>query len=160
MNYKVGIGYDVHRLVAGDFIIIGGVKIPHYYSCLAHSDGDVLLHAICDSLLGAAGLGDIGYHFPNNDENYEGISSLILLKKTYDLLLQNKFKIKNIDAILIADKPKILPFVEEMKNNIAKKINIPKKNISIKATTNETLGFIGREEGIAAMAISLIEEQL
>jgi 2-C-methyl-D-erythritol 2,4-cyclodiphosphate synthase len=157
MTKRIGIGYDVHRLVPGDFIVVGGVKIPHYYTCLAHSDGDVLLHSICDALLGAAGLGDIGKYFPNNDESYKGISSLILLEKTNYLLLENNYKIINIDSTFIAEKPKILSYVEEMKNNIAKILKIQKSEINIKATTSEKVGFIGREEGIASMAVVLIE---
>lgn len=158
MSYKIGIGYDVHRLIHGDFIIIGGVKISNNYTTLAHSDGDVLLHAICDAMLGANALGDIGKHFPNDNIEYKGISSITLLRKTYDLILNNNYKIVNIDATIVAEKPKILPYVEEMKSNIAQSLQISENQVSIKATTNEKIGFIGREEGIAAMAVVLLEE--
>ncbi|MCX7862520.1 MAG: 2-C-methyl-D-erythritol 2,4-cyclodiphosphate synthase [Bacteroidales bacterium] len=157
MSYRIGIGYDVHALIPGEFIIIGGVKIPNTHTTRAHSDGDVLLHAICDAMLGAAGLGDIGQHYPNNDHTYKNISSLLLLEKTLQLIIHSGYKIVNIDATIIAEKPKILAYSNEMKINISRVLKISEHQISIKATTNESIGFIGRGEGIAAIATILLE---
>lgn len=149
-------GYDVHRLVKDRKLIIGGVEIPHDKGLLGHSDADVLLHAICDSLLGAAAMGDIGNHFPDNQERFKGISSILLLKHVGELVSGSGYKIGNIDATIIAQKPKMLPYIDEMRNNIAKTLNTDKDNINIKATTEEGLGFTGLEEGIAAQSICLI----
>ncbi len=158
MAFRTGIGYDVHRLIEGDHITLGGVRIPHNKTTLAHSDGDVLLHAICDALLGAAALGDIGKHFPDTNPEYKNISSLHLLQKTVALLEKEQYIIINVDSTLIAENPKVLPFVDEMITTIAETINIKKSQLSIKATTNEKIGFIGREEGIAAIAIVTIQK--
>ena len=146
-------GYDVHKLVEERELILGGVNIPHTLGLLGHSDADVLLHAIMDALLGAAALGDIGKHFPDTDGKYKGISSLKLLEHVGKLIEQEGYVIENIDATVIAQKPKLRPYIEEMEENIAKTLHIEKKQINVKATTEERLGFTGREEGIAAQAI-------
>jgi 2-C-methyl-D-erythritol 2,4-cyclodiphosphate synthase len=153
---RIGFGYDVHRLVAGRKLILGGVEIPHPLGCEGHSDADILLHAICDALLGAAALGDIGKHFPNTDPRYKGISSVILLKHVADLLAQHRFAVVNIDATVVMEKPRIAPFVELMRQNIADALKISMQQISIKATTHEGLGFIGTEQGAAAHAVAMI----
>lgn len=150
---RVGIGYDVHRLAEGRKLILGGVEIPHVMGLEAHSDGDVLLHAIMDALLGAAALGDIGKHFPDTEEAYRGISSLKLLEHVGNLIQQEGYVIENIDATIIAQKPKMLPFIQQMESNAAQVLGISEKQINIKATTEEGLGFTGHQEGIAAQAI-------
>jgi len=150
---RVGMGYDVHRLVEDRELIIGGVKIPHTLGLLGHSDADVLLHAIMDALLGAAALGDIGKHFPDTDPSYKGISSLELLKNVRALVEKENYYIENIDATVIAQNPKMRPYIEQMEENIAKTLGIDIKQINIKATTEEGLGFTGTEKGISAQAI-------
>lgn len=150
---RVGMGYDVHRLVEGRDLILGGVKIEHPLGLLGHSDADVLIHAIMDALLGAAALGDIGKHFPDTDEKYKGISSMKLLEYVKGLIEEEGYVIENIDATIIAQRPKLRPYMEEMEENIAKVLKIEKNQINLKATTEEKLGFTGREEGIAAQAI-------
>ncbi|HHY77028.1 MAG TPA: 2-C-methyl-D-erythritol 2,4-cyclodiphosphate synthase [Clostridiales bacterium] len=152
--YRVGNGYDVHRLVEGRKLIIGGVEIPYEKGLLGHSDADVLIHAIIDALLGACGLGDIGALFPDTDPSYKDISSLILLKRTAEAVEKANYKISNIDSIVVAQKPKILPFVKAMKENISSVLNISVDRINIKATTTEGLGFTGTGEGIAAYAVA------
>ena len=146
-------GYDVHRLVEGRDLILGGVKIEHSLGLLGHSDADVLIHAIMDALLGAAALGDIGKYFPDTDEKYKGISSMKLLEHVKGLIEEEGYVIENIDATIIAQRPKLRPYMEEMEENIAKVLKIEKNQINLKATTEEKLGFTGREEGIAAQAI-------
>lgn len=153
---RVGHGYDVHRFCQGDHIVIGGVKIAHNKGLLAHSDGDVLVHAIADSLLGACALRDIGFHFPDNDEAYKNIDSMILLSKVEELLSSKGYLISNIDCTVIAQVPKMSPYIEQMRTNIAKTLNISVDQVNVKATTEEKLGFTGREEGISAHAVSLI----
>ena len=153
---RIGMGYDVHRLVEGRDLILGGVKLPYEKGLLGHSDADVLLHAIMDSLLGAAALGDIGKHFPDTASEYKGISSLVLLKRTGDLLEQESYIIENIDATIIAQKPKMRDYIEQMEMNIANTLGIEKNQINVKATTEEGLGFTGSGEGISAQAISSI----
>ena len=155
---RVGIGYDVHKLVEDRKLIIGGVDIPHIKGLLGHSDADVLLHAISDALLGAAALGDIGKHFPDTDERYKGISSLILLEHVGKLLSEKNYKIINIDATIVAQKPKLLPYILTMRGNIAKALQIDLDDINVKATTEERLGFTGSEEGISSYAICSIEK--
>lgn len=150
---RVGLGYDVHRLVEGRKLILGGVEIPHTLGLLGHSDADVLLHAIMDALLGAAALGDIGKHFPDTDEAYRGISSMKLLEHVGELAEKEGYLIENIDATVIAQKPKLRPYIEEMEKNIAKVLKLQENQINIKATTEEGLGFTGTEEGISAQAI-------
>ena len=149
---RVGLGYDVHKLVEDRKLIIGGVEIPYEKGLLGHSDADVLLHAIMDALLGAAALGDIGKHFPDTDDAYKGISSMLLLQKVRDLLSENFFSIANVDMTIMAQRPRIGPHIEAMRENIAEVLGIGKSRINIKATTTERLGFVGREEGIAAEA--------
>ncbi|MCI5726346.1 MAG: 2-C-methyl-D-erythritol 2,4-cyclodiphosphate synthase [Clostridium sp.] len=153
---RVGLGYDVHRLVENRDLIIGGVKIPHNLGLLGHSDADVLLHAIMDSILGAACLGDIGKHFPDTDDKYKGISSILLLKEVGKLILDKGYTIGNIDATIIAQKPKMLPHIDTMRRNIAEALNIDINNINIKATTEEKLGFTGQELGISSQSICLL----
>lgn len=153
---RVGMGYDVHRLVENRKCIIGGVEIPYEKGLLGHSDADVLLHAIMDALLGAAALGDIGKHFPDTDEAYLGISSVELLKKTGALLEEHTFLIENIDATIIAQAPKMRPFIDRMRENIAGALGIDPMQVSVKATTEEGLGFTGSGEGISAQAVCLL----
>jgi len=154
---RIGHGYDVHRLVEERPLIIGGAKIPYELGLLGHSDADVLLHAICDSLLGAAALGDIGKHFPDNDNTFKNIDSRILLRKTVELIAQKGYRIVNIDATVIAQKPKLAPFLAQMVENIAEDCSITPDCINIKATTEEGLGFTGSLSGIAAHAVCLID---
>lgn len=154
---RIGMGYDVHRLVEGRKLILGGVEIPYERGLLGHSDADVLLHAIMDALLGAAALGDIGKHFPDTDEKYKGISSIKLLEHVGELLADNGYVIGNIDATIIAQRPKMAPYRENMRENIADALNISLDRISIKATTEEGLGFTGSGEGISSQAIALLE---
>lgn len=153
MQFRVGTGYDVHQLVPERKLILGGVEIPHPVGLLGHSDADVLLHAIKDALLGAAGLGDIGKHFPDTDAKYKGISSMILLEETGIIIARAGWQITNIDATIMAEKPKIAPYKEEMRANIARVLQMGIDQVNIKATTTEKLGFVGREEGIAAQAV-------
>ena len=150
---RVGLGYDVHKLVEGRDLILGGVKVPHTLGLLGHSDADVLVHAIMDALLGAAALGDIGKHFPDTDPAYKGADSMKLMAHVKELIEEKGYVIDNIDATIIAQKPKLRPYIEEMENNIAQVLGIEKDQINVKATTEERLGFTGREEGIAAQAI-------
>ena len=153
---RIGQGYDVHRLVEGRKLIIGGVDIPYEKGLLGHSDSDVLLHAVMDSLLGAAALGDIGQHFPDSDERYKGISSIALLKEVGKILQENGYMIENIDSTVIAQRPKLLPYRPQMAENIAAALGIEKEQVSVKATTEEGLGFTGTGEGISAQAIALL----
>lgn len=154
---RVGMGYDVHRLVEGRKLIIGGVEIPHTLGLLGHSDADVLVHAVMDALLGAAGLGDIGKHFPDTDEQYKGISSISLLERVGELIEKEMYVISNIDATIIAQKPKMRPYINDMEKNIAGALKIDESQVNIKATTEEGLGFTGKEEGISSQAICLLE---
>ncbi len=155
-DIKIGHGYDVHKLVQGRKLIIGGVDIPYDYGLLGHSDADVLVHAILDSIIGALGLGDIGRHFPDNDPEYLNMSSLTIAKKVKILIDNNGFIISNIDATVIAQKPKLLPYIQKMKTNISDILKISSDRINIKATTEENLGFTGSGEGIAAHAVCLL----
>ncbi|MDO5127853.1 MAG: 2-C-methyl-D-erythritol 2,4-cyclodiphosphate synthase [Eubacteriales bacterium] len=154
---RVGMGYDVHKLVEGRKLIIGGVDIPYEKGLLGHSDADVLIHAIMDALLGAATLGDIGKHFPDTDERYNGADSLVLLGQVAKLLDENNMLVGNIDATVIAQRPKMSPYIEQMRHNIADRLSIDLSQINIKATTEEGLGFTGTGEGISAQAICLLE---
>ena len=155
---RIGMGYDVHRLSAGRKLIIGGVDIPCEKGLLGHSDADVLLHAIMDALLGAAALGDIGSHFPDIDPEYEGISSIRLLEHVGRLLEEHQYQIGNIDATIIAQKPKMRPHIDQMRENIARALGTDPEKISVKATTEEGLGFTGKGEGISAQAVCLLDE--
>ncbi len=154
---RIGSGYDVHRLVEGRKLILGGVEIPHNLGLLGHSDADVLLHAICDALLGAAGLGDIGRHFPDSDSRYKGIKSLLLLEQVSQKLKAAGFVIVNIDSTIVAQEPRLAPYIDEMRVNIAGALDLNPAQINVKATTTEHLGFEGRKEGISAQAVALIE---
>ena len=153
---RVGMGYDVHRLVEERKLILGGVEIPYEKGLLGHSDADVLLHAVMDALLGAAALGDIGKHFPDTDPTYKGISSLELLRKTGEMLGQQSFLIENIDATIIAQAPKMRPYIDTMRENIARVLGITLEQVNVKATTEEGLGFTGSGEGISSQAICLL----
>lgn len=159
VSVRIGQGYDVHCLAAGRKLIIGGVEIPFEKGLLGHSDADVLLHALCDALLGAAALGDIGKLFPDNDEKYRGISSLILLQETARAVRDAGYEISNVDCTLIAQRPRISPYVSQMRENIAAALNIDVSRVSVKATTEEHLGFTGRGEGISANAVALIKNR-
>lgn len=154
---RIGHGYDVHRLVNDRPLILGGVKIPFELGLLGHSDADVLLHAVCDALLGAAALGDIGKHFPDSDEAFRNIDSRILLRKTAELLREKGYKVVNVDATVIAQKPKLSPFIAEMRENIALDCGVSAECVNVKATTEEGLGFTGDLSGISAHAVCLIE---
>ena len=154
---RIGSGYDVHKLVEGRKLILGGVEVPHTRGLLGHSDADVLIHAIMDALLGAAGLGDIGKHFPDTDERYRGISSMRLLEHVAELLREKGYVVGNIDAVIIAQQPKLRPYIRQMEENVAHVLGISTEQVNIKATTEEHLGFTGREEGIASQAVCLLE---
>ena len=154
---RIGNGYDVHKLVSGRKLIIGGVEIPHTMGLLGHSDADVLLHAISDAILGACAMGDIGGMFPDTDEKWKGADSLKLLEAVVDRINEQGYEIENIDSILIAQRPKMKPYIEQMRANIAKACKIDINSVSVKATTEEMLGFTGREEGISAHAVVLIK---
>ncbi len=154
----VGIGYDVHRLVEERPLILGGVEIPHTHGLDGHSDADVLVHAIADAVLGAIGERDIGHHFPNTDESIRGISSLEILRKIASLITQRGARVINIDATLIAEEPRIGPYVAEMRANLAEALQIPVARVGVKATTNERMGFLGRQEGMSAMAVASVEQ--
>ncbi|MEO2069506.1 MAG: 2-C-methyl-D-erythritol 2,4-cyclodiphosphate synthase [Desulfurobacteriaceae bacterium] len=156
--FRVGIGYDVHRLEEGCKLIIGGVEIPFEKGLKGHSDADVLVHAICDAILGALALGDIGEHFPDTDEKFKGISSLILLKEVNEKAKSLGFQVANVDSVVVAQRPKLSPYKEKMRENIADVLNIPVDNVSVKATTTEKLGFEGRGEGISAKAVVLLRK--
>ena len=158
MNIRIGQGIDFHQLKTGLNLWLGGVKIPSEKGCVAHSDGDVLLHAICDALLGAAGLKDIGYYFPDTENKYKNIDSKILLKNTFDLISQKGYIVNNIDATICLEKPKISPFIQEMKETISAIVETEPDDIAVKATTTEKLGFTGREEGIVAIAVVLLSQ--
>ena len=154
---RIGHGYDVHRLVPGRKLILGGVDIPHHLGLLGHSDADAAVHALCDALLGAAALGDIGQHFPDTDPAYAGADSLVLLGRVMDLLGKEGWRVENADLTILAQRPKLKDHIPQMRQNIARAMGVPVSAVSVKATTEEKLGFTGREEGIAAHAVALIE---
>lgn len=158
MSFRAGLGYDVHKLTENRELILGGVNIPYEKGLLGHSDADVLVHAIMDALLGACKLGDIGQHFPDTDPQYKGISSIKLLKHVGALLDENGYKIVNIDSIIVAQRPKMMPHIPEMEKNIAAALNIDPDSVNVKATTEEGLGFTGSGEGIAAKAVCMVEK--
>lgn len=154
---RVGHGFDVHALVTGRDLVLGGVRIPHAKGLQGHSDADALIHAVCDACLGAAGLGDIGRHFPDTDEQYRNIDSRVLLRRVRAALDAQGWQVANIDATVIAQAPRLAPYLSAMKTNIADDLQVPAEQVNVKATTTERLGFIGREEGIAAQAIVLLQ---
>lgn len=158
MNFRIGYGFDVHRLAEGESLWLGGIHIPHEKGTVAHSDGDVLIHAVCDALLGALRLGDIGSHFPDNSPDYKNIDSKILLNRTCSLVREKGYTIVNIDSAICAQEPKLRPYVAEMEETMAKVMGIGATQVSVKATTTERLGFEGREEGISAHAVVLLEK--
>ncbi|MDD6160442.1 MAG: 2-C-methyl-D-erythritol 2,4-cyclodiphosphate synthase [Oscillospiraceae bacterium] len=155
---RIGHGYDVHRLTEDRKLILGGVEIPHSKGLLGHSDADVLTHAVMDALLGAAGLWDIGHAFPDTDPAYEGISSLLLLERVMEMLKNRGFSVGNVDATILAQRPKLAPYIPVMRENLARVMGVPPERVNVKATTEEALGFTGREEGMAAHAVALLEE--
>jgi 2-C-methyl-D-erythritol 2,4-cyclodiphosphate synthase len=159
MSYRIGSGIDFHKLTAGRELWIGGVQIPHSKGALGHSDADVLLHAVCDALLGALSLGDIGEHFPDTDAAYKNIDSKILLQKTYELIQREGYSVVNVDTTICLEKPKIKPYVSKMRQTIAPILKVTEKDISIKATTTEQLGFAGREEGLMAYVTVLLTKK-
>ncbi|WP_460000497.1 2-C-methyl-D-erythritol 2,4-cyclodiphosphate synthase [Paradesulfitobacterium aromaticivorans] len=154
--FRVGLGYDVHAFAPGRALILGGVNIPYERGLLGHSDADVLIHALMDAMLGALALGDIGKHFPDTDERYRGISSVLLLKHVQELLSTEGYTVGNLDSIIVAQKPKLAPYIPEMRTNLARALDIDEAQVSVKATTTERLGFEGREEGISAQALILL----
>ncbi len=157
-NLRIGHGYDVHALAAGLPLVVGGVGIEHDRGCVAHSDGDVAVHALCDALLGAAALGDIGLHFPDTDDEYRGADSLGLLGEVHIMLRERGYKPVNVDITIIAQRPRLRPFIDDMRVNVANMLELDVDAVSVKATTEERLGFTGREEGIAAHSVVLIEK--
>ena len=160
MSYRIGLGYDVHQLAFGETLWLGGILIPHDKGLVAHSDGDVLLHAICDALLGAAKLRDIGFHFPDTSSEFKNIDSKILLSETYRLVNEKGFRLVNLDVTISAERPKLKEFIPQMEQTIAHVLSVDVEAINIKATTTEKLGFEGREEGISVQAVVLIEKIL
>lgn len=157
---RIGFGYDVHKLVKGRSLIIGGVEIPYEYGLLGHSDADVLVHSIMDSILGALGLGDIGRHFPDTDLKYKDISSLVLLKKVYNIMKDEGYIIGNIDSTVAAQSPKIAPYIDNMRSNIATVLDTSIENVNIKGTTTEELGFVGKKEGMSSYSVCLLKSKL
>ena len=158
MHFRIGFGYDVHKLVEGRDLMIGGIKIPHTKGSLGHSDADVLIHAICDALLGAANMRDIGFHFPDNSDNLKGIDSKILLKKTIEIIAQRGYEVGNIDATVCLQKPKISDYIPDMQSVLSHVMSINVDQVSIKATTTERMGFVGTQKGISAYAVALINQ--
>lgn len=156
---RIGFGYDVHELVENRKLVLGGVDVPHEFGLLGHSDADVLIHAIMDSILGALALGDIGKLFPDTDMQYKDISSTILLERVYNVMIEKGFQVGNIDATIAAQKPKLAPYIDEMRAVIAKVLNTSIENINVKATTTEKLGFVGREQGMSAYGVCLLQER-
>ena len=157
MDVKIGIGYDVHKLKEGHDLFIGGMNIPHHKGSVGHSDGDVLIHAICDALLGALNLGDIGQHFPDTSPEFRGIDSKILLDRTANMMRNAGYQTGNLDCVVCLENPKIMPMIPEMREILARHLGTDPANVSVKATTTEKLGFIGREEGVAAYAVVLLQ---
>ena len=159
MSFRVGIGHDVHRLVVGRTLMLGGIEVPHTHGLSGHSDADVVLHAICDAILGAAGLGDIGEHFPDTDAKYKGIKSSVFLKEVNKKVLDEGWIVGNVDILILAQEPKLQEFKPKMKYHIARQLNIDQAQVNIKAGTNEGLGYIGAQEGIAAYAVVLLKKR-
>lgn len=160
MNFRIGNGYDVHALAEGETLWLGGIKIEHTLGTIAHSDGDVLIHAICDALLGALALGDIGLHFPDNDKDYKNIDSKLLLEKCNQLIINKGYKIVNIDSTICAQRPKLMEHIPAMTKCLSNILKLENNQVSIKATTTEKLGFVGREEGISSYAVVLVKKEI
>ena len=160
MSFRIGFGYDVHQLKKGIPLFIGGIEIPHLKGSIGHSDADVLLHAICDAMLGAINQRDIGFHFPDTDQQYKGIDSKIILEKTFDIIKNNNYSIVNIDSTVCLQEPKLAGYIHHMQEVIGKILDTSSQNISIKATTTEKMGFVGTEDGISAYAVVLLQEKL
>lgn len=158
MSFRIGNGYDVHQLADGLTLTLGGVNIPFEKGCVAHSDGDVLIHALCDAMLGALALGDIGHHFPDTDPAFKGIDSRILLRRVNALIEERGYRIVNVDCTLLLQRPKVAPYIESMRNTLAQDLQTDVSNVSVKATTTEHLGFTGRGEGVAAYATALVSK--
>lgn len=156
MNFRIGFGYDIHQLAEGEGLWLGGIKLDYYLGTVGHSDADVLIHAICDAILGAANLRDIGFHFPDTDPKYKGADSKVLLKEVGDILNKNGYRLGNIDATIVLEQPKINPHIEKMQETMAPLLSVTTNDISIKATTSEKLSFVGREEGVKAYAVALV----
>ena len=159
MNFRIGHGYDVHALGDGLRLVLGGVEIPHTKGCIAHSDGDVLIHALCDALIGAAALGDIGKHFPDSSAEFKGIDSMLLLGRVVVLLAEHGYKVGNVDVTVAMQRPKLRPYIDIMRERIAERIGIDVQSVSVKATTTEHLGFEGEEKGVSATAVALIYKE-
>ena len=157
-NFRIGHGYDVHKLEDGKKFVIGGIEIEHYKGAVGHSDADVVIHVICDALLGALSLGDIGKHFPDTDDKYKGIDSKILLQKVMKLVQEEKYQISNVDVTILLQKPKLRNYIDSMRDTLSKIMEINKSQISVKATTTEGLGFVGREEGVAAHCVCILKQ--
>ena len=157
-NFRIGHGYDVHKLEDGKKFVIGGIEIEHYKGAVGHSDADVVIHVICDALLGALSLGDIGKHFPDTDDKYKGIDSKILLQKVLKLVEEEKYQVSNIDVTILLQKPKLRNYIDSMRDTLSKIMEINKSQISVKATTTEGLGFVGREEGVAAHCVCILKQ--
>ena len=156
MNFRIGFGYDIHQLAEGEDLWLGGIKLDYYLGTVGHSDADVLIHAICDAILGAANLRDIGFHFPDTDPKFKGADSKVLLKEVGDILNKNGYRLGNIDATIVLEQPKINPHIEKMQETMAPLLSVSTNDISIKATTSEKLSFVGREEGVKAYAVALV----
>ena len=160
MNFRVGIGYDVHQLAEGYKLWLGGVEVPHVKGSVGHSDGDVLIHAICDAMLGAVAMRDIGYHFPDTDASFKGIDSKVLLKRVQSIITDKGYVVGNIDSTICLQKPKLKDLIPEMQRTLEQVLNLPQGTVSVKATTTEKLGFVGREEGISAYAVVMLQKNI
>ena len=160
MNFRVGIGYDVHQLAEGYKLWLGGVEVPHVKGSVGHSDGDVLIHAICDAMLGAVAMRDIGYHFPDTDASFKGIDSKVLLKRVQSIITDKGYAVGNIDSTICLQKPKLKDLIPEMQRTLEQVLNLPQGTVSVKATTTEKLGFVGREEGVSAYAVVMLKKNI
>ena len=160
MNFRVGIGYDVHQLAEGYKLWLGGIEVPHVKGSVGHSDGDVLIHAICDAMLGAVAMRDIGYHFPDTDASFKGIDSKVLLKRVQSIITDKGYTVGNIDSTICLQKPKLKDLIPEMQRTLEQVLNLPQGTVSVKATTTEKLGFVGREEGISAYAVVMLQKNI
>jgi len=160
MNFRVGIGYDVHQLAEGYMLWLGGIEVPHVKGSVGHSDGDVLIHAICDAMLGAVAMRDIGYHFPDTDASFKGIDSKVLLKRVQSIITDKGYVVGNIDSTICLQKPKLKDLIPEMQRTLEQVLNLPQGTVSVKATTTEKLGFVGREEGVSAYAVVMLKKNI